>query len=298
MIVAVTGAGGLVGGALCAQLQEAGHAVLRLVRRAPRDAGEARWDPEAGTVDAAALQDCAAVIHLAGENIAAGRWNARRKARIRDSRVRGTAVLAGALARLPRRPAALICASAIGFYGDRGSLLLDEDAAPGSGFLAEVCRAWEAASAPAAAAGIRTVLARIGVVLSPAGGALARMLPPFRLGLGGPLGTGAQYWSWISLPDAAAALAFLAARPELGGAVNLAAPQPVTQREFARTLGRVLSRPAFAPMPAFAARLALGEMAQALMLASARVVPRRLQQAGFAFRHRELEPALRELLRR
>ncbi|TAH37375.1 MAG: TIGR01777 family protein [Planctomycetota bacterium] len=294
MKIAISGSGGLIGTALVPLLRADGHEVLRLVR-GPAGTGEACWDPQGGAVDTAALEGCDAVVHLAGESIAAGRWNAARKARIRDSRVRGTSVLAAALAGLARRPQALLCASAIGYYGDRAALLLDESAAPGSGFLAEVCREWEAAADAARTAGIRTVHGRLGMVLSAEGGALRKMLAPFRLGLGGAMGGGAQYWSWISLPDAAAALRFLL-RSELGGPVNLTAPNPVPQREFARALGRALGRPAFVPMPAFAARLALGEMADALMLSSARVVPRRLLDAGFRFRHPELAPALPELL--
>lgn len=295
MKVAVTGSSGMIGQALAAALRSAGHEVLPVVR-GPAQAGAAHWDPERGELDAAALQDCRAVVHLAGESIAGGRWNAQRKARIRDSRVRGTTLLATALAALPRKPAALVCASAIGYYGDRGEQPLEEDAPAGTGFLAEVCQAWEAAADPARAAGIRTVHARLGMVLSPHGGALRKMLPPFRMGLGGPMGSGRQYWSWITLADAAAALQALALQSGTSGPVNLTAPQPLPQKEFARALGRALHRPAAAPMPAFAARLALGEMADALMLSSARVLPRRLLDSGFRFRHPELEPALRELL--
>ncbi|MFB3817885.1 MAG: TIGR01777 family oxidoreductase [Candidatus Methylomirabilales bacterium] len=294
--VAVTGSHGLVGSAVCASLTAAGHAVLRLVRRAPAAANEARWDPHGGA-DAARLQGLDAVVHLAGENIAAGRWTEARKAEIRNSRVQGTAALCETLAALTRRPRVLVNASAIGIYGNRGSAVLREDSDPGSGFLAAVCRDWEAATARASTAGIRVVLARFGMVLSPAGGALKSMLRPFRLGIGGRIGDGGQYVSWIALDDVVGALVQAIEDERLAGPLNVVAPAPVTNADFARALGRAVSRPAVLPLPAFAARLAFGEMADELLLASQRVLPARLQAAGYRFLYPELDPALRHLLR-
>lgn len=297
MRILVTGSTGLIGSALIPFLTAGGHTVTRLVRSAPRPGErEVRWDPERGEADRPGLEGQDAAVHLAGENIAGGRWTAERKARIRDSRVRGTQFLCESLARLDRPPKVLLCASATGYYGDRKDEVLREESAPGSGFLAEVCRAWEAAAEPALRAGIRVVSLRFGVVLSPAGGALAKMLPPFRLGLGGRIGTGRQYMSWIALDDAVGAACHALTAEALGGPVNAVAPNPVRNLEFAQTLGRVLSRPALLPLPAFAARLALGEMAEELLLASARVEPARLTAAGYPFRHPCLEGALRALL--
>jgi uncharacterized protein (TIGR01777 family) len=236
------------------------------------------------------------VVHLAGANIAAGRWTAERKRKIRDSRVDGTGLLARAIAAAPSPPRVLVCASAIGYYGDRGDMLLDEGTAAGSGFLADVGRAWEEAARPAAEAGIRVVNLRIGIVLTPSGGALPRMLVPFRLGLGGPLGDGRQYWSWITLRDLLGAILHAAATEELVGPVNAVAPAAVRNAEFSRVLGRVLRRPAFVRAPAFAIRLLLGEMGQELLLASTRVQPARLVASGFEYRDRDLEEALRHLL--
>ena len=297
MRVAVSGSGGLVGAEVAASLADAGDEVVRLVRRVPAEAGrEVRWDPESGIVDASGLEGISAVVHLAGENIAAGRWNARRKAAIRESRVKGTRILCDALAGLSRPPDTLLCASAIGFYGDRGDELLTEGSAAGEGFLADVCRDWEAATAPAARRGIRVVALRIGVVLSPKGGALSRMLPPFRAGFGGVLGNGSQYVSWVSLDELPGIVRHALANRELQGPVNAVAPHPVTNREFTAALGTVLSRPTPFPVPAFALRLAVGEMADALLLSGARVVPRRLEETGYRFRFPELHGALRHLL--
>jgi uncharacterized protein (TIGR01777 family) len=297
MRVAVTGASGLIGSALVPFLRSGGHEVLRLVRREAGE-GEARWDPATGYVDAAALDGMDAVVHLAGENIAAGRWTVRRKRRIRESRVRGTRVLADALAGMPVPPAALLSASATGYYGDRGDEELDESSGPGEGFLAGLCRDWEGAAAPASRVGMRVVTLRLGVLLTPAGGALAKMLPPFRLGLGGRIGPGTQYVAWIGMDDLLAALLHVLANPSLEGPVNLVAPRPVTNAELARALGRVLRRPAAIPLPAPVARLLLGEMADEALLASARVVPARLLESGLAFRDAEIEGALRRLLGR
>lgn len=298
MRIAVSGASGLIGSGLCERLAAAGHEVLKLVRRNTDEPRHIAWDPEAGTMDPGPLERLDAVVHLAGEPIAAGRWNAARKARIRDSRGRGTRLLCDTLARLQAPPRALICASAIGIYGDRGDTLLDESSPPGEGFLADVCREWEAAADPARDAGIRTVHVRIGIVLSREGGALGKMLTPFRLGLGGIVGSGRQYWSWIALDDLVSAIVFAIETEELSGPVNGTAPNPVTNREFTRILGRVLRRPTIFPLPAFAARLALGEMADELLLGSQKVIPAQLQKAGFRFAYPDLQPALEHLLRR
>jgi uncharacterized protein (TIGR01777 family) len=303
--IAISGATGLVGSALSAFLGTGGHEVSRLVR--PGGAASTwsdgrsttiRWDPSNGVVDASALEGMDAVVHLAGENIAAGRWSAESKDRILRSRSEGTRFLAETLARLDNKPRVLVSASAIGFYGDRGEEILDEDSRSGTGFLPEVCREWEAATEAARAAGIRTVHLRIGVVMTPTGGALARMLAPFRLGLGGPLGNGNQFLSWISLDDVLAAVLHCIATPSLEGAVNATAPRPVTSAEFARTLAAVLRRPALLRVPAPALRLLLGEMADELLLASIRVMPRRLERSGFVFRDAELAPALADMLGR
>ena len=297
MRISVTGSSGLIGSTLVPFLTAQGHEVGRVVRSTTA-AGAWRWDQGAGHVDAGAVNGKDAVVHLAGENIAAGRWSAARKARIRDSRVRGTRVVAEAVARADPRPKALLCASAMGFYGDRGDERLTEASAPGRGFLSEVSREWEEACAPARDQGVRVVNLRFGIVLSPAGGALAKMLLPFRLGAGGVVGSGKQWWSWVALDDAVGAIQHALVTPGLAGPLNVAAPNPATNAEFTRTLGRVLARPTLFPVPVFAARLAFGEMADALLLASARVVPERLQQTGYVFRHPELEGALRHLLGR
>jgi len=295
----VTGSSGLVGSGLVPSLSADGHRVLRLVRSAPGPGeSSAQWDPDRGRLDPACLEGLDAVVHLAGENIASGRWSARKKARIRDSRAGGTRLLCEALSRLSRPPRVLVCASAIGYYGDRGEEILREDSPPGKGFLAEVCQAWESAAEPAARKGIRVVHLRFGAVLSPAGGALAKMLPPFRLGVGGRLGDGRQYLSWVSIDDAVGAIRHALATDSLRGPVNGVAPEPITNQEFTRTLGKVLSRPTLFPMPAFAARLAFGEMADALLLSSSRVEPARLVASAYRFRHPALEPALRDLLHR
>jgi len=295
MNVLVTGASGLVGRAVRAYLQERGHRVVPLQRQRA-EPGAPWWDPADGAIDLAPGGPWDAVIHLAGESIAGGRWTAARKARIRESRVRGTDLLSRALAAERAPPSVLISASAIGFYGDRGDAVLDEGAAPGAGFLCGVCRDWEAAAAPAVAAGIRVVHPRLGLVLARDGGALPRMLTPFRFGLGGVLGSGRQYMSWVTLRDLLAILEQALTDTRLAGPVNAVAPGAVTNGEFTRILGRVLHRPALLPAPAWALRLALGEMAEALLLASARVNPRRLLQANFNFRDPELDPALRHVL--
>jgi len=296
--VLVSGASGLIGSALTASLARAGATVVRLVRRAPRGNDEIAWDPARGRLAAAALEGADAVVHLAGESLAAHRWNDAVRARIRDSRVGSTRLLAETLARLGRPPAVMVSASASGIYGDRGDQKLTEDSAPGSGFLASLTRDWEAATAAAAARGIRVVHLRSGLVLSPRGGALARLLPIYRLGLGGPLGDGRAWVSWIALDDHVAVIRRAIAEPRLEGAVNASTPEPVTHDTLARTLGRELRRPAFLRVPRFALKLVLGAFAEEGLLASQRMVPARLMAAGHAFAFPSLEPALRHLLAR
>ncbi len=295
MHIAITGSSGLVGSALVPFLTTDGHRVTRLVRRSP-SGGDVLWDPAEGIKELSRLEGVDGVIHLAGENIASGRWTPQRKDVIRRSRVEGTRRLCGSLARLSRRPKVLVSASAIGFYGDRGDETLTEDSAPGRDFLAQVCQEWEAATEPATRAGIRVVCLRFGMILSPGGGALKKMLLPFRLGAGGRIGNGAQYVSWIAIDDAIGAIHHAVSTESLRGAVNAVTPNPVTNAELTRVLARVLSRPALFPLPALAARLAFGEMADALLLSSARVVPSRLQASGYRFRYPELESTLRHLL--
>ena len=295
--ILVSGSTGLIGSALVPFLTTDGHKVIRLIRAETRPGQAAvHWDPAAGKIDSNALEGLDAVVHLAGENIAARRWTPAQKARIRDSRVQGTRLLAQSLARLQQPPTVMVCASAIGFYGDRGEELLTEASAPGSGFLTDTCRDWEAAAQPASEKGIRVVNLRLGVVLSPGGGALAKMLLPFRLGVGGKIGSGRQYMSWIEIDDVVGVIHYALTTDELRGPVNAVAPNPVTNREFTKTLGRVLSRPTIFPMPAFAARMAFGEMADQLLLSSTRVKPARLQNSGYYFRQPRLEDALRHLL--
>ena len=296
MRILVTGSSGFIGSALVSSLTAAGHTVTRLVRREPKD-GEVLWNPATSSIDAAALEGHDAAVHLAGENIA-GRWTPAKKARIKESRVKGTRLLAETLARLTKAPKVLVSASAIGYYGDRGDAVLREESSSGSGFLAEVAREWEAATQPAALKGMRVVNLRIGVVLSPQGGALAQMLLPFKLGLGGKMGTGRQYMSWIALDELVNIIQHALAAETLKGAVNAVSPKPVTNLEFTKTLGRVLGRPTIFPMPAFAARAAFGEMADELLLGSTRVEPGRLVASGYQFRYPDLEGALRHLLRK
>src|SRR6266545_3300744 len=275
MRILISGSHGLVGSALTKSLQSQGHEVLALVR----------------------LEGFDSVSHLAGESIAAGRWTEAKKKAIRDSRVRGTQLLSETLASLRRRPKSFLCASAIGFYGNRGDEILSETNAPGHDFLATVCVEWEKASAGAAENGIRTVNLRFGVILNAQGGALAKMLPPFRMGIGGKVGSGKQWMSWIALDDAVTAIEFVLSNETLNGPINLVTPNAVSNAEFTSTLGRVLGRPTLFPIPAFGARLAFGEMADALLLASQRVHPTRLLEAGYAFHYPELPGALSHILR-
>jgi uncharacterized protein (TIGR01777 family) len=296
--IAVTGSRGLVGSALVPLLTTGGHRVLRLVRGAAAEPDAVRWDPASGVQDLTRLDGVDALVHLAGENIAARRWTDAHKAAVRQSRVEGTRRLCEALAALPHPPKVLGTASATGFYGNRGEDVLTEESPSGTGFLAEVCREWEAATQPAERAGIRVVHLRFGMVLSPRGGALGKMLLPFRLGIGGPSGSGRQYVSWVAIDDAIGVVLHALVREDLRGPINVVSPAPVSNAAFARTLGRVLRRPALLPLPALAARLAFGEMADALLLASARVLPAKLQASGYRFRLPELEGAMRHLLGR
>ncbi|HKV44130.1 MAG TPA: TIGR01777 family oxidoreductase [bacterium] len=298
MHIAISGSHGLIGSALASALASDGHRVVRLVR-APSAAGDDRigWDPAAGVIDRAALDGLDAVVHLAGESVGSGRWTPAKKARIRDSRVGGTRLLTRALADLAHRPQVLICASAVGYYGSRHDQILVEESASGRGFLADVCREWEAAAEPARRAGIRVVHLRTGLVLTSTGGVLAKLLPIFRLGLGGRLGGGYQWMSWITLDDVVGAIAYSLRRDTVRGPLNLVSPQPITNQEFTAILGRVLHRPAIVAVPAVVLRAVLGEAAGEV-LGSQRAHPAKLLTEGFAFRHPELEPALHHLLRR
>ena len=294
--IAVTGATGLIGSALVARLRAGGHVVRRLVRSAREaQAGDVPWNPEAGMLDPAALAGCDAIIHLAGAPVAQ-RWTASHKRDIRESRVQGTSLLAKAVVGMAVKPRVVLSGSAIGYYGDRGDELLDERSAAGTGFLADVGAAWEAAAEPIAQAGVRLVLLRTGIVLSPDGGALGKMLPPFRLGLGGPMGSGRQWMSWISLEDHLRAMEHALVTEGMRGAVNLVSPNPMTNASFATTLGRVLRRPALLPLPAVALELMFGEMAEATILSGQRVAPHVLASSGFQFAEPTLEGALRSML--
>jgi uncharacterized protein (TIGR01777 family) len=296
--IAMTGAQGLIGNALVPFLTTGGHDVIRLVRRPPKSGDEVQWSTRDGIINPERAGRLDAVIHLAGESIASGRWTAARKERIRRSRVEGTSRLAESLARLPEPPAALLCASAIGFYGEQPGELQEGDA-PGKGFLADVCQEWEAAAAPAVRAGIRVIHLRMGIVLTPAGGVLGTILPIFKLGGGGRVGSGTQPMSWVGIDDVVGAFHHALLNETLWGPVNVTAPHPVSNAELTATLARVISRPAVLPAPAFAMRLALGtEMAEQLLLTGSRVIPERLMTSGYEFRHPELEAALRHVLGR
>lgn len=302
MKIIVTGSTGLIGSALISRLIADEHSVTRFVRDGSVVKEESNgvravaWDVDGGQVNDAEISAHDAVIHLAGEPVAEGRWTEEKKRRIRDSRVNGTRLIAEAIARVEPRPHTFISASAIGFYGNRGDEILDEQSASGTDFLADVCREWESAADAARAAGVRTIHPRIGIVLSREGGALAKLLTPFRLGAGGAIGDGKQYMSWIAIDDIVAGLMFALENNSVEGAVNFTAPQPVTNAEFTRALGHAVHRPTIFTVPKFAARLAFGEMADAVLLAGARVMPKRLQAVGYAFKHPQLEGALRHLL--
>jgi uncharacterized protein len=299
MRIAITGSSGLIGAALAAHLRSAGTEVIRLVRRPPTSGEEVRWDPAAddGGLGRTALGRVDAVVHLSGAPVAGGRWTAARKEVLRASRIGSTAALVRALLAADARPATLLAGSAIGWYGDTGDRAVDETAPAGSGFLSLLVRDWEAAAGPAAAAGLRVVNLRSGVVLSRSGGMLAPLLLPFRLGLGARIGAGSQYLSWISIADHVRAVSFLLGRPDISGPVNLTAPVPATNAEFTRALGAAVHRPALLTIPGWAVRLALGELATEL-LGSSRVLPARLQQAGFRFDHAAIGPALADAVRR
>ena len=295
--VLLTGASGLIGSAVTARLASTGSEVVRLVRRPPRDGAERFWDPERGTLDPESFAGVDAVVHLAGASVGEGRWTAARKRELYRSRVEGTRLLCERLAQLAVPPRVLVSASGVGYYGDRAEATLVEASEPGEGFLATLGRDWEAATATAEERGVRVVRLRTGLVLTREGGALAELLPLFRLGLGGPLGSGRQWWSWITIADYLAVMDAALADEHMRGAVNVVSPGPVRNAEFARTLGRVLHRPALLPAPALALRIILGrEKANEMLLTSTRAEPRRLLDLGFRFRHPELEPALRSIV--
>lgn len=296
-VIAISGASGLVGRALTKSLTDQGHLVRQLVRRPVQDSDqEIYWKPSTGEIDASELNGVDAVVHLAGANIAGQRWTDEFKKTIVDSRVQGTRLLAQTIASLDQKPAVFVSASATGFYGDRGDESVDENSSAGDNFLAETCQLWEAAAVPAAEAGIRVVHPRIGIVLSPEGGALEKMLPLFRWGAGGVLGSGRQYMSWLTRDELVNVIEFLIETPEAEGPINAVTPQPVTNREFTKTLGRVLGKPTVLPAPAFALKLAMGQMADELLLASTNVVPAQLQSLGYEFEHPQLDAAFRSIL--
>ncbi|MGB3684134.1 MAG: TIGR01777 family oxidoreductase [Rubrobacteraceae bacterium] len=297
MNIAVSGATGLVGSALGTELKNKGHGVTVLSRSKPSSQDTIRWDPSRGQIDASRLEGLDAVVHLAGENIV-GCWNEEKKRKILDSRVQGTRLLAETLAGLSEKPRAMICASAIGYYGDRGNELLREESEPGAAFLSEVVKEWEAAAEPAREAGVRVANLRFGIVLSPQGGALGTTLPLFKLGGGGKVGSGKQWWSWVALDDVSGALLHALENDSVEGPVNVVAPEPLTNAEYTKVLGDVLNRPTLLPAPAPALRAVLGQVADELLLASARVEPHKLKETGYEFRYPELAGALRHLLGR
>ncbi|HEY0984065.1 MULTISPECIES: TIGR01777 family oxidoreductase [unclassified Schlesneria] len=296
MKVLVSGATGLVGSELVPSLTSQGHEVLRLTRRQAEEAHDIRWDPTRKELPKGRLEGTDVVIHLAGENLSQKRWSPQFKQTLRSSRIDATRFLCETLAQLKSPPKTLIAASAVGYYGDRGRDLLNETSPPGTGFLADLCKEWEAACEPARAEGIRVVNLRFGVILSPKGGALAKMLTPFKLGGGGVIGSGNQYWSWIAIEDVVGAIQHCMTHEKISGPVNVTAPSPATNYDFTKTLGSVLNRPTIVPMPAFVARTVLGEMADELLLSSARVMPNRLSETGYRFAYPSLEPALKHAL--
>jgi uncharacterized protein len=296
MKILVTGSNGFIGSPLVRSIEADGHRVMRLVRRPAQRPDEIQWDPATDRLDTGCLNGADAVIHLAGKSIK-GRWTASKRNAILDSRVCGTSLLAQAMVAMANPPRAFLCASAAA-YGDRGNEVLTEASEPGRGFLADVCRAWEAATMPAAQRGIRTVNLRFSLVLDSAGGALASMLTPFRMGLGGRIGNGRQYWSWIALEDAVGAVKHVLVTESMTGPVNIVSPNPATNRQFTKALGRALGRLTVLPVPAAVMRLVLGQMADELLLASARAIPNKLLESGFTFRHPEIAEALRAILQR
>jgi uncharacterized protein len=295
MKVAITGASGLVGSALIPVLKSMGAQITRMVRAKPK-AGELEWHPNQDEISRGQLDGFDTIINLAGENIAGGRWTDDQKRKIRDSRVNGTHLLSEAIARLSPKPRVFICASATGIYGDRDGEVLDEQSESGGGFLAGVCREWEKATEPASKAGVRVVNLRIGPIIAREGGMLAKLLTPFKMGMGGKVGSGKQYISWIAIDDVIQAIKLAIEDASIHGALNIVSPNPVTNEEFTKTLGHVLNRPTALAMPAFAARLAFGEMADEMLLASQKVIPKKLIGAGFVFQYPELERTLRHLL--
>jgi uncharacterized protein len=297
MNVLISGATGLVGSALIPELEAKGHSTTRLTR-SPKRAGDVGWDPDAGTIGGD-LEGTEAVVHLAGESIFSGptdRWTSQKKRRILDSRVKGTRLLAEEISSLTTPPGVMISMSAVGFYGSRGDEVLTEGSSSGGDFLAEVCREWEAAAEPAREAGIRVVHPRLGIVLSPEGGALGTTLPIFKLGGGGKVGSGEQWWSWVSLDDVIGAIVHAIENDAVEGPVNVGSPNPMTNADYTKVLGKVLGRPTIFPLPAPAARIMLGEVADALLLSSQRMEPAKLNSTGYTFRYPELEGALRHLL--
>jgi uncharacterized protein len=297
--VAISGANGFIGSALSVSLRADGHRVLRLTRGGVTAGDAIGWDPDAGRIDAPAFEGLDAVVHLAGAGIGDRRWTSEQKRIIRESRLRGTAVLAGAVASRERKPAVFVSGSAVGYYGNRGDEVLTEHSAPGDDFLAQVCVAWEAETQPATDAGVRTVLTRTGIVLDTHGGALARMLVPFKLGIGGRQGSGTQWMSWITLADQIGAIRHAIEHASVRGPVNLVAPNPLTNGDFARTLGRALHRPTFVPTPLLALKLRFGsELVESLLLASQRVTPTQLASTGYDFTAPSLDGALRAMVER
>jgi uncharacterized protein (TIGR01777 family) len=295
MKVAITGASGLVGSALIPILKSMGAQITRMVRSKPKP-GELEWHPNQDELSPASLAGFDTIINLAGENIAGGRWTDDQKRKIRDSRINGTHLLSEAIAKLSPKPRVFICASATGIYGDRDDEVLDEQSESGGGFLAGVCREWEEATKPAIEAGIRVVHLRLGPILAREGGMLAKLLTPFKMGMGGKVGSGRQYISWIAIDDVIQAIKLAIEDASIHGALNVVSPNPVTNEEFTKTLGHVLNRPTALAIPPFAARLAFGEMADEMLLASQKVIPKKLADAGFVFRYPELEPTLKHLL--
>jgi len=297
MKIAVTGSTGLVGEAFIDDAKHHGDEIVRVVRSNPQP-GDCLWNVKDETIDAAALEGVDAVVHLAGENIAEGSWNEAKRKRIVESRSNGTQLIAKTIAKLQNPPQVLISASATGYYGSRADEVLTEESAPGEGFLVDVCRQWEESAEPARAAGIRVAHPRIGIVLTPKGAALKKMLLPFKMGVGGRVGSGQQWWSWITLPDLINCIRFAIENESITGPFNAVSPQPLTNADFTKVLASVLSRPAFFPVPAFGLRMLLGQMADDLLLASTRVQPVVLENAGYQFVHPDLETALRDLLDR
>lgn len=296
MKIAISGSHGLIGSELASRLSSEGHQIIHLVRKPSSSPNEIVWDQNGNVENLNKLDGVDAVVHLAGENISSGRWTEEKKKEIKNSRVVSTTQLSKALAALPNPPKVFVCGSAIGFYGERGDTIVDETASGGADFLSEVCKDWERATDAAKQAGIRVVNLRTGVVLSKKGGALAKMLPPIMTGLGGPLGDGRQYMSWISMDDEVGAIIHILKTETLSGPVNLVSPHAVTNKEFTDTLGNVVHRPTILPVPAFGLRLLLGEMADELLLASTLVKPTKLEQSGYQFRYPDLEAALKHAL--